>query len=178
MNGLDWLLLSVLVLSLLLAMAQGFLFELFSLAGAVGGYILAAWTYPKLASWFLPYAKQEWVANLAGFLTIFFGVLLLAGFAGRLARWIFKEAGLRWFDRLLGAAFGLLRGIAIATVIVMGLAAFSPGAPMIAGSRFGPYFLVIGNGFSWLGPERLRGAFHAGVMTLRGIPVPQAPAKQ
>lgn len=178
MNGLDWLLLFTLLLSLLLATAQGFLFELFSLAGAVGGYILAAWTYPKLAPWFLPYVKQEWVANLAGFLTIYFCVLLLAGFAGRLARWAFKEAGLRWFDRLLGAAFGLLRGVAIATVIVVGLAAFSPGAPLLAGSRLGPYFLVAGTGISWLAPERLRSAFRTGVLTLRGVPVPQAPARQ
>ena len=86
MSGLDWLLVLTLLLSLLLATAHGFLFELFSLAGAVGGYILAAWTYPKLAPWFMPYVKQEWVANLAGFLTIYFSVVLLAGFAGRPAR--------------------------------------------------------------------------------------------
>ncbi len=177
MNGLDWLIVVTILLSLLLAAAHGFFFELFSLAGAVGGFILAAWTYPKLAPWFLPYVKQEWVASLAGFLTIYFAVVLIAGFAGRLARWVFKEAGMRWFDRLLGAAFGLVRGGAIATAVVVALASFSPGAPLLAQSRLGPYFLVLGHGASWLAPARLRSAFREGVLSLRGIPVPPAPGK-
>ncbi len=178
MNGLDWLIVFTIALSVLLAAAHGFFFELFSLAGAVGGYLLAAWMYPRLAPWFLPYVKQEWIADLAGFLTIFFSVLLLAGFAGRLVRWMFKEAGLRWFDRMLGAAFGLLRGGVVVTVLVMALAAFSPGAQLLSQSRLGPYFLVLGHGASWLAPARLRAAFREGVLGSRGIPAPQAPAAE
>src|SRR5437763_9347532 len=170
MSGLDWLIVLTLALSVLLAAAHGFFFELFSLAGAVGGYVLAAWTYPRLAPWFLPYVKQEWVANLAGFLTIYFSVLLIAGFAGRLVRWAFQEAGLRWFDRMLGAAFGLLRGAVVVTVLVLALAAFSPGAQLLSASRLGPYFLVVGQGVAWLAPARLRAAFQDGVIGLRGIP--------
>ena len=46
MNGLDWLIAGILVLSVVQAAAQGFVFELFSLAGTVFGYLLAAWEYP------------------------------------------------------------------------------------------------------------------------------------
>ena len=169
MNGLDGLILGVLAISVLLAVAQGFWMEVLSLAGAVVGYLLAAWEYQRVAAWFLPYVNAAWVANVAGFLTIFFSVVLLAGFAGRLLRWIFAEAGLRWFDRMLGAAFGLLRGGVIATVVVMALASFSPSSPWLSGSRLSPYLLVAGQGASWLAPSALRRNFHDGVWALRKI---------
>ena len=52
MNGLDWLVLGVLALSIALAVAQGFLMEVFSLGGAIFGYVLAAWEYQRVAAWF------------------------------------------------------------------------------------------------------------------------------
>src|SRR5947209_6165414 len=116
MNGLDWLLVAVVILSALMAASQGIFVELFSLGGAIGGYILAAWQYKVAAQWYAGYVSNEWAANIAGFLTIYFAVLLLCGFAGRMARWAFKEAGLRWVDRALGATFGVLRGGVVATV--------------------------------------------------------------
>jgi membrane protein required for colicin V production len=175
MNGLDWLILGVLAISVLLAVSQGFWMEVLSLAGAIVGYLLAAWEYQRVAAWFLPYVNAAWVANVAGFLTVFFSVVLLAGFAGRLLRWIFAEAGLRWFDRMLGAAFGLLRGGVVATVVVMALAAFSPSSPWLSGSRLAPYLLVAGQGASWVAPSALRRSFHDGLWALRKIgPTPNA----
>jgi membrane protein required for colicin V production len=106
---------------------------------------------------------------------------LLAGFAGRLARWTFESAGLRWFDRLLGAAFGLARGAVVVTALVMALAAFSPGSQMLQGSSLAPYFLVLGQGASWMAPESLRQNFRDGVLKLRGLqpkPSPKPPAAQ
>ena len=181
MNKLDWLIAGIIVLSAMLAAAQGFFFELFSLGGAIGGYIVAAWWYPVVSDWFRPYVSTPWAADIAGFLTIFFAVVLLAGFAGRLARWTFESAGLRWFDRLLGAAFGLARGAVVVTALVMALAAFSPGSQMLQGSSLGPYFLVLGQGASWMAPASLRQNFRDGVLKLRGLqpkPSPKPPAAQ
>jgi membrane protein required for colicin V production len=169
MNGLDWLMVGVLLLSVVAAVAQGFLVEILSLAGAILGYVLAAWEYPRFAPWFLPYVKADWVANTAAFLTVFFSVVLLAGFAGRLLRWAFAEVGLRWFDRMLGGAFGLLRGGLMVTVVVMALASFSPSSPALSGSRLAPYLLVVGQGASWVAPKALRESFRNGVFALRKI---------
>ena len=79
MNALDWFIAGALVLSVVLAAAQGFFHEIFSLAGVIVGYVLAAWMYPRVAELYLPYVKTEWAANAAGFLTIFFAVVLAAG---------------------------------------------------------------------------------------------------
>jgi len=116
MTGLDWLIVGIVALSALMAASQGFFVELFSLGGAIGGYVLAAWQYKTAAAFIAPFVNNEWVANIAGFLTIYFSVLLLCGFAGKMARWAFQEVGLRWVDRSLGATFGLVRGVIVAVV--------------------------------------------------------------
>ena len=167
MNALDWIIVVLVFFSILLAAAQGFFFEVFSLAGAVGGFLLAAWGYEQLAGWFLPYVKSPAFADLAGFLTIFFVVVLLGGAAARLARWAMREAGLRWVDRLLGGAFGLVRGIIISTVAIMAITAFAPESPELATSELAGYFQVAGRGASWLAPSAVRQRFRDGVMMLR-----------
>lgn len=167
MNGLDWIIIAALLFSVFTAAMQGFFFELFSLAGTILGYLLAAWEYKRFAPWFVPYVKNEWVANAVAFLVIFLVVAILAGVVGRVARWAMKEVGLRWFDRLLGAAFGLIRGALIVSVLVMALAAFGPGSRMLADSQFGSYFLVVGRAVSWAAPYELREGFRRGVKAIR-----------
>src|ERR1044071_345661 len=119
----------VVLLSVLLAATQGFFFEMFSLAGTVVGYLLAAWGYTRVAPMIEPYVKTPWVANIAAFLVIFLAVTLLASTIGRLLRATMKEVGLRWFDRLLGALFGLARGLLVVMVIALAMASFTPEAP-------------------------------------------------
>jgi membrane protein required for colicin V production len=166
MNWLDWTIFLVIVLSVLSAAAQGFFFELFSLAGTILGYLVAAWNYKRIAPWVLPYVKNDWVAMAVSFFLIFIVIVILAGLAGRLARWAMKEVGLRWFDRVLGAAFGLVKGALVVAVLVMALAAFGPGSKTLAESRFGSYFLVVGRAAAWVAPYELREGFRQGAKAL------------
>jgi membrane protein required for colicin V production len=168
-TGLDWLIVGILVVSVLLATAHGFFYELFVLAGSVLGYLLAAWNYKRLGAWLLSYAKNEWIAQGAAFLAIFVCVLFLAGAAGRVARWAAQGVGLRWFDRLLGAAFGVVRGALIVMVMVMAMAAFGSGSRLLAESRLGSYFLLMGRGASWVAPTELRARFRDGLHRLSDL---------
>lgn len=167
MNALDWLILVILMFSALVAAAQGFFFEIISLAGAVIGYLLAAWGCSKMAPWFLPYVKSQAFAELAGFLTIFFAVVVLAGAIARIVRWMVHEAGFRWADRSLGAAFGFARGAVIVTAGLLAITAFAPESQELAGSQLAGYFLVAGRGASWLAPSDIRQKFREGVNKLR-----------
>ena len=133
----DWVIVVAVVLSMALAAKEGFFYEIFSLAGVVVGYLLAAWQYGRIAGWFSPYTRAQWVAEIGAFLLIFIAVVGLAGLVGRITRWAMKEVGLRWFDRLLGAAFGLLRGVLVIAVLVLALASFSPATPWLAESAAG-----------------------------------------
>ena len=68
MNALDWIILVIMLFSALLAAAQGFFFEIICLAGAVVGFLLAAWGYGRLSPWFVQYVKLPAFADLAGWL--------------------------------------------------------------------------------------------------------------
>jgi len=174
MNGLDWAIVTILVLSVLLAAAQGFLHEVISLAGVVVGYLLAAWEYGRVARWIVPYVKSDAVAESAAFLGIFVAVVIAAGIIGRIASWLARVAGLGWADRLLGAAFGVVRGSAMVAVLVLALAAFAPGSQWLGRSSLGGYFLIGSRGMSWLAPAGLRQKLRQGVAAMREAAGPQA----
>src|SRR5215470_191420 len=133
MNGLDVIFVAVVVLSTLVAASHGFFFELFSFAGVIVGYLVAVWQYGRLSPALLPYVKTTWVADLAAFLIIFFVITLLAGIVGRLMRWTVGQIGLNWFDRLLGAAFGLARGALAVVILATALATFMPQSSWLTG---------------------------------------------
>jgi membrane protein required for colicin V production len=167
MNALDWIILAILMFSALAAATQGFLFEILTLAGTVIGYLVAAWGCSKIAPWFLPYVRSEPFAKLAGFLTIFFAVVVLAGAIARIVRWKLRETGFRWVDRSLGAAFGFVRGAVIVTAGLLAITAFAPESQELAGSQLAGFFLVAGRGASWLAPSEIRQKFRDGVSKLR-----------
>ena len=169
MNWADVGIVAVVLLSVLLAAGQGFFFEIFSLAGTIVGYLLAAWGYTRVAPMLEPYVKTTWVANMAAFLLIFLTVTLLASAIGRLARAAMKEVGLRWFDRLLGAVFGFARGLMVVMVIALAMASFAPESPALSNSRLAPYLLVVARAAVWLAPTQVRMQFRAGMDALSGL---------
>ena len=167
---LDWMFLLIVLLSVLQAIAQGFFYEFFSLAGVIVGYLLAAWEYPRSATWFQPHVNSQWAADIAGFFVIFLAVVLLAGVLGRIARWAVHGVGLRWFDRLLGGVFGFVRGAVVCTVVVLALAAFAPQWGWLQQSRVAPFLLVTGRALIWAAPAELRQRFGDGWELLRMVP--------
>jgi membrane protein required for colicin V production len=159
----DWIILVVLIISMVQAASSGFFQEAFAIAGLVFGYLVASWEYYRLAQHFEPYLKSEWLGEIAGFLIIFFAVMIFAGVAGRIARWAVKEAGLSVFDRILGAALGLLRGCLVVAVVLVSMTAFTPTSKWLAGSELAPYFLVAGRAAIWVAPSGLRARFYQGL---------------
>ena len=166
MTAADWVIVAVIIVSVIQAAISGFFHEAFGIAGLVFGYLLAAWNYQRLAARFAPHLKSMWLGEIAAFLIIFLAVLLLAGIAGRIVRYIVKEAGLSSVDRVLGGALGLLRGSLMVAVILMSMAAFTPASTWLEGSELAPYFLVVGRAAIWVAPSELRARFYQGLELL------------
>ncbi|MGB6387466.1 MAG: CvpA family protein [Terriglobales bacterium] len=165
----DWIILGFLVFSVITAAIEGFFHEAFKLAGLVVGYLLAAWQYQRLAAWFAPHLKSAWVGEMAGFLIIFLAVLVVAGFAGQIARWAMKKAGLSTIDRILGSVLGLLKGVLVVAIVLTAVTAFTPAANWLADSELAPYFLVGGRAAIWLAPPELRHRFYQGLDYMRQV---------
>ncbi len=170
MTAADWLIVVVVVLSAVGAAIQGFFAEALSMAGLVIGYVVAAWQYQRLAEWFMRFLKNEWLAEIFGFLVIFFAILILFGIAGRIARKLMKAAGLSGFDRFLGALLGVVKGGLVVAVVLMGMTAFTPTSKMLEKSELAPYFLVVGRAAIWVAPSALRARFYEGLDFLHRAP--------
>jgi membrane protein required for colicin V production len=162
---LDWVLVLAIGFSVLIAALRGFLQETFSLAGVIAGFVIAAWAYPRLSPWFLQYVKSQPIADFGSFCVLFLLTMLVFSLAGEIARSAAKVAGLRPVDRVLGAAFGLVRGLVFGAVLTLAVAAFHPQA--MAGSQLGGYFLVGARALAWVTPADVRRQFTDGVLAIR-----------
>ena len=123
MVALDWIFLVVLGVSLLLGAWRGLVFEMLSLAAWIAAFFVAQWFAADVAQWLPMKSAADSLRYAAGFLLTF----VLAAFAGGLIAVLVKKmtavAGLAPVDRVLGSAFGLVRGVvlllAAAVVIAM-----------------------------------------------------------
>jgi membrane protein required for colicin V production len=166
----DWIICALVLLNVVTAAMQGFFSEALTIAGLVVGYIVAAWQYRGVALWLESFLKNEWFAEILGFLIIFFAIVVLFGLAARIARWVMKQSGLSGLDRFLGAILGLLKGGLMVAVILMGMTAFTPTSKLLEKSQLAPYFLVVGRAAIWLAPSELRARFYQGLDLLHQAP--------
>ncbi len=162
----DYLICALVLVNVITAAMQGFFAEALTMAGLIVGYIVAAWQYRGVAQWLETFLKNAWLAEILGFLILFFAVVILFGIAARIARWVMKKAGLSGLDRFLGALLGLAKGGLMVAVILMGMTAFEPTSKMLQNSQLAPYFLVVGNAAKWLAPTELRLRFEQGLQLL------------
>ncbi|HEX5234914.1 MAG TPA: CvpA family protein [Silvibacterium sp.] len=163
----DWLIVLVLLVSVITAARNGLFLEVFSLAGAIIGLVLASWNYQRLLPWIAHWVHSLAAAEALSFLLIALGVMLLAGLLGRVVRWSVHSIGLGWADRLLGAFFGFIKGFVIITIAVLVIAAFFPQEPWFRHSRLAPGFLTAAHQASIAAPGTLERRIRSGVGLLR-----------
>ena len=119
MTWIDYVVLGIIGVSVLLSVIHGFVRELLSLASWVVSFLVAQY-FASQAAAFLPAAlENQSLRLLAGFLAVFLIVLLASTLLAIAISSLIKRAGLGATDRMLGAVFGLVRGIAVVTVIVL-----------------------------------------------------------
>lgn len=115
----DLALIGVLVLSVLLGLWRGFVLEVMALAGWVVAYFVAQWLAPQLAP-HLPIGASGSLLNIGvAFALSFLGTLIVWGLASRVLRLLVNATPLRGVDRVLGAAFGALRGVVLLLLLTV-----------------------------------------------------------
>jgi membrane protein required for colicin V production len=108
MNGLDFVVIGILLLSLLLGLWRGLVHELMAMLGWPLAFVLSKLFAGDIAP-LLP-LKQE-AARIAGaYALVFVSVLIVWSVLTRLLSRLLKAAGSDWSDRVLGGLFGVLRG--------------------------------------------------------------------
>lgn len=105
--------------SVLFALWRGAVREVLSLASWVIAFFAAKIFAPGLAGWFAPLSNYENVRLGAAWLAVFVVVLIVVSVVAIVVSGALRSIGLGFVDRLLGAAFGLARGLLVVTLLVL-----------------------------------------------------------
>lgn len=138
-NWLDWVLTAIVVASVVAAALKGFIRELIALATLVAALVIAALGYTRAAAWFEDLTKSHTIALGLGFLVLFLGTMIVGALVSAAAKKLIQSAGLQMFDRVLGALFGLVRGVVVDCVLLMVMLAFSIKTDIVQQSVLAPF---------------------------------------
>lgn len=145
---LDLVLLAIVGISALMGLWRGFIGEVMALLVWALAFWLATRFGPDVAELFaasVDYPTARW---LLGGATVFIAVLGTGALLTWLLRKLVKGSGLSGSDRVLGLGFGLVRGAAVACVVVL-VAGFTP-LPQEAAWRDGRLIPGFVTGAQWL----------------------------
>jgi len=129
-----------------------------SFLAAIAGVLFGFWFYGIPADFIHRYVGSQTFSNIFGFLTVFFVCVLMGALIGKLLARLLKWTGLSWLDRMMGAGFGLVRGVVAAVAFVSILLAFTP-KPVpnwMTGSMLLPYAIDASNMVATLAPRALK----------------------
>jgi membrane protein required for colicin V production len=125
MNWADYAILTVLLLSVLMGLWRGFIGEVLALLCWILAFWVAWMFGPALAEQFSASISTPSVRVLLGYALCFITVLIGGAIVAFLMRKLVEGSGLSGSDRLLGMVFGLVRGFALVTLVVL-LMGFTP----------------------------------------------------
>ncbi|MDZ4212697.1 MAG: CvpA family protein [Methylotenera sp.] len=118
MTSFDYIVLAIIGLSIILSVMRGFFREALSILGWIAAFVVAK-TYVNQILPMMPVnIPTESLRILAAFLVLFLATLLVSSLLAIALSAIFKKIGLGWLNRLLGAVFGLARGMLIVCILV------------------------------------------------------------
>ena len=168
MNQFDILIVIIFGFCLIRGFFRGFIKEMSSIVGVLGGFY-AAYTY------YMEFAKplSGWISDKAylyivSFLIVFCGVFLIISILGVVIKYILNIAFLGWVDRICGAGFGIIKAVLIASVLLIPLTAFLPkDAPIVKNSMLSPHVSFISEKMAKVIPKDMKHQFVSKIEELK-----------
>ena len=155
MASIDWILVAVLAASMLLGAWRGLVYEVLSVMGWLAAFLLAQWFAPDVAEKLPMQNSGETLRYAAAFVLVFVVSVFVAGLISALMKKIMTVVGLRPVDRILGATFGLFRGLIflLALSVVVHMTALQESDWWLE-SQGGPMLMTLLKGLRPMLPEK------------------------
>lgn len=119
MNWVDYSFAGIVVVSFLFGAFRGLVREGLSLATWILAFVLTLRYGPELADRLKASIEVANLRLIVGYVVCFFGVLLVGAVLTLLISLLIRGSGLSGVDRMLGAGFGLVRGLFVVVAVVM-----------------------------------------------------------
>jgi membrane protein required for colicin V production len=159
MSSTDWIFLALLAASMVLGLWRGLVYEVLSVIGWIAAFVLAQWFAPQVAVQLPMQTSSETLRYAAAFVLIFVVSVFAAGLITALMKKLISAVGLSPIDRILGAVFGLFRGlILLLAICVVAHMTSLQESDWWAESQGGPMLMTLLKGLRPMLPEKF-GAF-------------------
>ena len=113
----DYIIIGIIAFSIIVSLLRGFVREVLSLASWVVAFIVASQFYPSLAA-YLTQIDSLYIRNGTAIGILFVLTLIVGAIVNFVIAQLVDKTGLTGTDRVLGAAFGLLRGVLIVAAVL------------------------------------------------------------
>nr|WHW29675.1 putative CvpA family protein [uncultured bacterium] len=121
----DFIIIGLVLVSVVVGLLRGFVKEVFSLLIWVAAFLVAQNYTENVAGWLEGSVSLPSARMAIGFAGLFFVTLLIGGLLNYLIGQLVEKTGLSGTDRLVGAAFGIIRGLAVVVALLI-MASFTP----------------------------------------------------
>ncbi len=119
MTAFDYAVLTVLGMSVLLGLWRGVVSEILALVAWVVAFLTARAEAAEVANWLAPQIAEPALRLAGAYVLVVVAVLAVFSIARLVLKLLLKAVGLGLLDRMLGAAFGALRGVLVVLVAVL-----------------------------------------------------------
>ncbi len=119
MSPLDWVVVALLLGSMLLGLWRGLVYEVLSVLGWIAAFVLAPWFAADVGGALPMGDSAQALRSAAGFVIVFVGVLFASSFVAWVVKKLVEAVGLRPIDRVLGALFGVARGVLLVLALAV-----------------------------------------------------------
>ena len=159
---------AVLAFCVIRGIFRGLIKEVSSIVGVMAGFYAAYTYFSDLAGLLSGWISNESYLNILSFLILFCLIFFLVSIIGVVIKYVLNIAFMGWFDRTCGAAFGLVKGILIVSMLFIIFTAFLPqGAPLVKNSVLAPHVNRISEKMIKVVPKDMKREFSAKVEELK-----------
>jgi membrane protein required for colicin V production len=118
-NAVDIAVVVVLLASGVFALMRGFVYEVLAMAGWIAAALAALWGLPLVRPFVHQYISGQTLGDVVGGTVIFLITLLASSFVTHAISRRVQKSSISSVDRSLGFAFGLVRGLVLASLCFM-----------------------------------------------------------
>lgn len=144
-STLDWMIITVVVLSTLLSLKRGFVKEVMSLVTWVVAFIIAVKFTGPLQTLLIDQVQNDQIRYVVAFIALFIATLVLGALVNFVLGSLVQATGLSSTDRIIGMLFGFVRGglIVVAFISLLSLSPAIEKSDMWKSSQLVPQLVVL-----------------------------------